>query len=877
MKAGPFFRVHLLAFLISLTIHAQLIREPNTTLNFPTTPTTAAGSYALVDAFPNLTFDRPVCIATPPGETNRLFVVERAGRVIVITNLANPTKTVFLDLTSRVNASDWINNRRTEGLSSIAFHPDFASNHRFFVSYNTVTNTAAGDGHHNRVSEIKANNDNSLGLPDTEIFYITQYDEGDGHNINDLHFGPDGYLYIASGDEGDGGTGDDFNNAQKIDKDFFSAIMRIDVDKKSGNLTPNTHDASNESAYKIPADNPFVGATSFNGIAVDAKKVRTEFYAVGLRNPWRFSFDPVTGKIYEGDVGQHGREEINEIVKGGNYGWSFKEASLNGPKFSQMPAGFTSIPPIFEYSPVANFASVTGGVVDRRANSPFFGHLIFADYQFGTVWTMNIDAQPAAAPSQLITGEKGIAAFGYDPRNSEVLLVNHDAGKIKRIQYNSGPSNLPQTLADTGIFSVVTNLQVNAGIYPYDVNVPLWSDGALKKRWFSIPAGKTITFNAEGNWTFPTGSIWVKQFDLESNPGNPASAVRVETRVLVKTDTGIYGLSYRWSDDQTTATLVGENGDTRGMFRGRQTWRFPSRADCLNCHTEASGRVLGFTTAQFNRDNTYGSINTNQIIALRDAKTPDNKPNSFFGSTNFTTHGLRALAALNDETVSRTFRVRSYLAANCAHCHQPGTGLFADWDGRITTPVSKANIIYGQLHNNTNAANKVVVPKDVAHSAMVFRMASTNSDRMPPIGVSICDTNAINLIKSWINDGFTSYSEWAASKFSGSTNAGPDDDFDGDGISNFTEYLMNSDPKSASSFATLDLADATHVTFQFPQPANRGYVIESSTTFPPSDWTLLDQPLNQITFPANPTTRTFTEPINSHSFQKTYRVRIIEP
>lgn len=870
MKPGSILRLTTIAFLISFTSHAQLVREANTTLTFPLEPTSAAGAYVVADVFPNLTFDRPVCIATPPGETNRLFVVERAGRVIVITNLANPSKTVFLDITSRVNASDWITNRRTEGLSSVAFHPDFANNHRFFVTYNTIATTADGTGHHNRVAEFKANADNSLGLPDTEIPYITQYDEGDGHNINDLHFGPDGYLYIATGDEGDGGTGDDFNNAQKIDKDFFSAIMRIDVDNKSTNLAPNPHNASSPGAYKIPADNPFVGATTFNGIAIDPAKVRTEFYAVGLRNPWRFSFDPATGKIYEGDVGQHGKEEINLIVKGGNYGWSFKEGSLNGPKFNQMPAGFTSISPIFEYSPITNFASVTGGVVDRRVNSPFYGKLIFADYQVGRIWAMSID--PVSAPSQLIPDEKGIAGFGYDPRNGEVLLVNHDAGKIKRLQYNSGPNNLPQTLADTGIFSNVTNLQVNAGIYPYDVNVPLWSDGASKKRWFSVPAGKTIAFNAEGNWTFPTGSIWIKQFDLENSPGNPASAVRVETRVLVKTDTGIYGLSYRWSDDQTTATLVDENGTNRSMFRGRQNWIFPSRADCLNCHTEASGRVLGFTTAQFNRENTYGSQTTNQIFALRDA--------GFFSSSNIQTRGLRALASLNDETVSRAFRVRSYLAANCAHCHQPGTSvsIFSDWDGRVTTPISRANIIYGQLHNNTNPDNKVFVPGDPAHSALYYRMIATNSDRMPPIAVSIPDTNAVQLIKDWINGGFTSYADWAASKFTGSdTNTGPNDDFDGDGIGNFTEYLMNSDPKSPSSVAAINNTDPSHVALQFPQPSNRGYVVEIATNFPPTSWTLLDHPLNQITFPATATTRTFTDLIDTNTLQKTYRIKIIEP
>src|SRR3954470_688775 len=234
---------------------AQLTRVPNTTLHFPSDPPVASTNFVLNELFPGLQFNKPVAVVAPPGETNRLFIVERVGRILLIGDLSNPNPKLFLDITSRVTASDWINDRRTEGLSSLAFHPNFKDNGRFFVTYNTLTTTTQGTGHHNRLSEFRASSDHQTGLPGSEIPYITQYDEGDGHNINDVHFGPDGYLYVAIGDEGDGGTGDDYNNAQKIDKDFFSAIMRIDVDKKPGNLPPNPHAASSPGTYKIPADN----------------------------------------------------------------------------------------------------------------------------------------------------------------------------------------------------------------------------------------------------------------------------------------------------------------------------------------------------------------------------------------------------------------------------------------------------------------------------------------------------------------------------------------------------------------------------------------------------------------------------------------------
>src|SRR5207249_2074951 len=131
------------------------------------------------------------------------------------------------------------------------------------------------------------------------------------------------YLYVSLGDEGD--QNDAGNNSQRIDKDFFSGMLRIDVDNRPDSLAPNPHAAMSSKTYSIPADNPFVGVTSFNGKAVDPTKVRTEFYAVGLRNPWRFSFDPVTGILYCGDVGGDQREEIDIIIKGGNYGWAYRE------------------------------------------------------------------------------------------------------------------------------------------------------------------------------------------------------------------------------------------------------------------------------------------------------------------------------------------------------------------------------------------------------------------------------------------------------------------------------------------------------------------------------------------------------------------------
>src|SRR5262249_48287748 len=171
------------------------------------------------------------------------------------------------------------------------------------------TQTTGANGRHDRLSRFQTSLENpNQALASSEQVMITQADDYENHNGGDLHFGPDGYLYVSLGDEGN--QNDAGNNSQRIDKDFFSGLLRIDVDQKPGNLPPNAHPAVSPNAYSIPADNPFVGVTEFNGKAIDPAKVRMEFYAVGLRNPWRFSFDPMTGFLYCGDVGGDLREEI---------------------------------------------------------------------------------------------------------------------------------------------------------------------------------------------------------------------------------------------------------------------------------------------------------------------------------------------------------------------------------------------------------------------------------------------------------------------------------------------------------------------------------------------------------------------------------------
>ena len=456
-----------------------LQRVPNTSLaNLPPQP--PQFGYTLANAFPPLSLSQPVCIASPPGETNRLFILEKAGNIVVITNLANPTRAVFMSLSVLSDSES--------GLIGLAFHPGYATNGYFFVFSSRDLSTTQGSGRHQCISRFQTSpTDPNQGLAGTELMLIDQFDNAGNHNGGDLHFGPDGYLYASVGDEGAQYNGS--LNAQVITNQFFSAILRIDVDKRPGNLAPNPHPASTTN-YFIPADNPFIGLTIFNGQTINPATIRTEFYSIGYRNPWRFSFDTETGVLYVGDVGQDLYEEVDVVTKGGNCGWAYYEGlHLASLLYPGQPTILTNPPPglifpIQEYphSGSANFQgnAVIGGVVYRGSRiSQLYGAYVFSDNGSGNVWMLQYDGSNTV-PFQRITGAAGPSAFGTDPRNGDILIAQLNNNQIGRVDYNSMASGapLPPTLADSGAFSDLTLLTPNAGIVSYDLNMPFWSDNA---------------------------------------------------------------------------------------------------------------------------------------------------------------------------------------------------------------------------------------------------------------------------------------------------------------------------------------------------------------------------------------------------------------
>lgn len=836
-------------------------------LNVPSSA--PATTLAVVNAFSGLTFSQPVHITSPPGETRRLFICEKTGLVRVVPDVTatTPTATTFLNVGAMLSSRGESLATNSEcGLLSVAFHPNFATNRQFFVFYSA---NRAGSLYQ-RVSRFTANATNpAIADPSSEQILIDQSDAADNHNGGDMAFGPDGYLYISTGDGGD--QNDSQNNSQTITKNFFSSILRIDVDRRTGNLEPNANPAvvlgNGTARYRVPADNPYVGVTSFNNITIptaDRPKIRTEFWAVGLRNPWRMSFDPDTGDLYTGDVGGNAREEVNIITRGGNFGWAFREGTIAGPKTGTAVG---AINPLYEYQHVGgNFGgySITGGVFARNNRFALLNNAYyFADYVSGNIWSLRRNGGNVTVDR--IAGEGGIVAFGRDPSNNDVLMANLNNGSIRRLVATTVTNSFPQTLSATGLFADLTDLSPTPGVLPYSVNRPFWSDFADKRRWFTLPdPAARFTWTNEGAWIAPAGAIWVKHFDIEMVRGNPASKKRLETRLLVRNSAGAYGVSYRWNDAGTEATLAPDEGVdfplsiTSNGSAIQQTWSIPSRASCISCHNAPAGHMLSFKTRQLNQDGPINGFQGNQIDLLASA--------GFFSNSLPPSNTLPRHTRPGEAGATTTSHVRSYLEANCAFCHMPGGTAPSNWDARELTPLSATGLING-IPNNTggNPLNRLIVPGNTSLSVLLHRLAATGGfGRMPPIGSNVLDQATISQIQTWISSDLPArkdYAAWRVEKFGSTTSpAGdPNANPDGDPATNQAEFLIGTEPNSGTSFPNSSLnTDGNQITISLPVPANRIVWIETSTDL--ITWTRWNVPGNNaLSGPAG--IRTFTGPL----------------
>ncbi len=802
-----------------MTVEAQPARRPNDTLRMPAEP--GGFGYEFVDAL-DLQFDGPVAMAAPPGETNRLFVVELGGRITVVTNLAAPTRTVLLDLASTTSIGP------EEGMLALAFHPNHAANRRLFV-YRTVQ--GFGD-REMRISEFRVSRQDSNRLEPGETVILSQKINTSSHLGGDLRFGPDGYLY---GSIGDGAMS--YTNAQQITGGLYSAIYRIDVDGRPDSLPPNPRPDMVQN-YRIPADNPFVGASTFLAQPVDPSVVRTEFWSVGLRNPFRFSFDPLTGELWLGDVGEESWESIFLTRRGANHGWAFLEGTRPGLRSAEMPTDFPSnpaynhVPPVFTYDHNVGRSALGGLVYRGKALTQLYGLYVFADHSWGHVIALSASS---GAPATVlpVTWKPYLTAFTPDPRDGEILATDLSSGRVWKLVYNTNflGQPLPQTLAETGVFDDLQSLTPAPGFVPYSLNQSFWSDDAVKQRWFCLPeTNQTFAVSLHDAWTAPPGAVWVKHFDIDTTVGDPRSRRRLETRLLVRNTRGVYGVTYRW-DGPNSATLVPEEGADELLVRERdgkpsrqsftQKWRYPSRTECLVCHTPQAGYSLGFKTSQLNCEVDLGGVRTNQLLSLAAAgylDAPLPRPRD-----------LPALADPSDTRYSLEWRVRSYLEANCASCHRPGGTALGHWDARTVTPTALAGLVNGPLVNQRgDSTHRVIAPGDGPHSILLQRMGSRGSGQMPPLGSSIPDPVGVQLLQQWIG----AIRDWP-----------------------------QPDPPAVLSV----VSSGGRASIQIRQPANRRLRIELSPFLEVPSWQPLELPDSALDYPAEPRSVVVEYPLGDDS------------
>ncbi len=340
-------------------------------------------------------FKHPVHINHAGDGSGRLFVVEQAGQVRIIEQ-GKIRPLPFLDIRERVESGG------EKGLLSIAFHPRYRENGYVYANY-----TADRRGLETVVSRFRRLDRDRLD-PASETVLLRIDQPYANHNGGQLAFGPDGFLYIGMGD---GGAANDPHNHAQNPASLLGKMLRIDVDKTDPGL-----------AYAVPKDNPFVGRSGY----------RPEIWALGLRNPWRFSFDAGSGRLWAADVGQNRVEEIDIIRRGGNYGWRIMEGDICTPGISDdcRPDGLE--PPLHTYRHPAGF-SVTGGHVYRGSAIPgLCGTYIFGDYVTRRLWGLRYDGRRVRTHRELAKGRFAVSSFGVDAAN-ELHIADHAGGTIWRV------------------------------------------------------------------------------------------------------------------------------------------------------------------------------------------------------------------------------------------------------------------------------------------------------------------------------------------------------------------------------------------------------------------------------------------------------------
>ena len=473
-------------------------------------------------------------------------------------------------------------------------------------------------------------------------------------------------------------------------------------------------------------------------------------------------------------------------------------------------------------------------------------------YALSAVATDNFGLTNSSGTVSVTVNPGSGASYGATTRGPVPAFFNMPTAMPAQL-----PGTIPPLLSLTGVFSNTPSEIPVGGMIFYQPNASLWSDAAVKTRWMGVPygggaitPGQQIAFAPTGSWTFPAGTVFVKDFQLVTNQITGAKR-RLETRLLVVDINGaVYGVTYKWRPDNSEADLLTNSLDeaiaiTNTGGNWVQTWHYPSPAECLQCHTPAANYVLGASARQLNGNLTYPAtgVTDNQIRTL-------NQLGMFNPAINESAiGGYEKLSALTNISASVQERARSFLDANCAFCHQPA-GSGPTFDGRYETPLASQNItnvpaVKGNLGISDGAM--IVRPGDIWRSVLYQRMNTTDSSvKMPPLARNLIDTNAVSVMAGWINslpgmpalapptltpDGGT-YTNGVSVTLA-SSNAGASIYYTFDGSLPTTNSLVYSSPLMLTS-NTLLTADAVENGYNTSVSSNANFTVASSSGVPSS-------------------------------------------
>ncbi|MDX2177027.1 MAG: PQQ-dependent sugar dehydrogenase [Candidatus Sumerlaeia bacterium] len=721
-------------------------RASNNDLVINTLPQASLGEITLIRAFPRLGFIYPVQLLQAPEDNSRFFVVTQGGVIYAFPNAPDPSPDeveVFLDLSAEVCTAG------EAGMLSMAFQPDYATSGKFLVYY--VNNTpACGPSFFEVGSSIleRFTNDapsgSSVNLASREVI-LEVPQTTIIHKGGQLAFGLDDMLYLSVGDGG--GLSSITPPAPSQDlSSLLGKILRIDLlSTPAAGLN-----------YSIPPDNPFTDTELFG------PETRREIFAYGLRNPWRFSISPLSGRLFAGDVGADLYEEINLIEAGRNYGWPVVEGmdctGLDG--FECNPANF--VPPITGYGHEPGNNAIIGPVPYLGSEFPdLYGTFVYADFS-GRIYGFRFDGAQVTA-NQLLCAFCGIDPIGMGRgHDGEVYLLDAGWGSPAGV-YVIRPNGMPtQTDLPHHLSSLPALLQAGSGnghlvpgVIPYRPSSQLWSDGAIKERYVAMPGLGTITRNNERGWDFPEKTILIKNFSIPLDDRDPqGTAQRIETRIMVKDGTNWQGYSYEWNESETDAVLL-TSSKARTFVRTNlageaytYNWHYPNAAECRACHTVAQNQVLGLETAALNSDFLYpaSGIVDNQLEAMDWVSLFDAPLESPVAD-------LPRMPDYRDATAPLRDRARAYLAANCAMCHQPGGPAPVQIDLRWATADEDAGLLNLTPQSATLGIEnaRIVAPGSPERSVLLARMATRDAQhQMPPLATSLVDEEAVQIVSDWI-------------------------------------------------------------------------------------------------------------------------------